>query len=279
MCGFVASCSCPLPGHDGNGRAGNHDNGTKDETDGSGPRQAMAKVLQQGIDSIKHRGPDGSGIWVSTNAAVGLAHCRLTIVDLSPGGAQPLHSDDGLIHAVVNGEIYDNHGLRQICASEHGYRFAGESDSELVVSLYKVHGVPGLFEHLRGEFSFVLFDERKGSQKIVAARDRFGIKPLFWMARGDRILFASEAKAFLAFGWKPEWDVRAITDCGWMLNESTCFKGVAKLMPGHWIEITQESGVEIRKYWDAEYSNKACLDPAPLHKKLMACRQSPMIGQ
>lgn len=244
-----------------NGSITDHSNGQQPgnaaKADGTGPaREALAKQMQGGIDAIKHRGPDGSGVWVSGDARVGLGHCRLSINDLSPSGAQPLHSPDGLVHAVVNGEIYDHDRLRAVCAAEHGYRFTGESDSELVIALYTIHGAPGFFEHLRGEFAFVLYDERR--VRVIAGRDRFGIKPLVWTVLGNRVAFAAEAKAFLALGWKPEWNVRGITDSGWMMDDRTVFKGVRKLMPGHWIEVTEERGVEIHKYWDAEYPDKVC---------------------
>lgn len=220
------------------------------------PSVDLGMRLQASIDKIKHRGPDGSGVWVSDDAKVGLAHCRLSINDLTPSGAQPLHSRDGLIHAVVNGEIYDFDRLRRECAEQHGYRFTGESDSEVVIALYKAYGAPGFLEHLRGEFSFVLYDEREGSRRVIASRDRYGIKPLFWTVVDDKVLFAAEMKAFLPMGWKPEWDVRGITDSGWILDDRTMFKGVRKLMPGHWIEVTDERGVEIQEYWAAEYPDK-----------------------
>lgn len=246
MCGILASCTCPRV---------QKDKATNGRTNGS-TRDALAQRLQNGIDVIKHRGPDGSGIWISQNGNVGLAHCRLSINDLSPSGSQPLHSDDGEIHAVVNGEIYNHDCLRELCATRYGYRFSSESDSELVIALYKIHGASGLFEHLRGEFAFVLFDDRDGFRRTIAGRDRFGIKPLVWAVVGDQVLFASEAKAFLPMGWEPEWDVRGISDCGWLVDDRTIFKGVKKLMPGHWMEVTEARGVEIHRYWDAEYPDK-----------------------
>lgn len=270
MCGILASCICRqaldttnihgnVIGHTNNIVRGTNSNPTKSQAEeaiNDTSCETLAKQLQAGIDTIKYRGPDGSGVWVSSDASVGLAHCRLSIIDPTPSGAQPLHSDDGLIHAVVNGEMYDHDRLRDACAIEYGYTFTGHSDSELVVALYKIYGAPGLFEHLRGEFAFVLFDERKTSKKLIASRDRFGIKPLVWTTLGDRVLFAAEAKAFLSLGWKPEWDVRSITDAGWMIDDRTLFKGVRKVMPGHWIEVTDERGLEVHKYWDAEYPDK-----------------------
>lgn len=218
----------------------------------------MKRELQAAVDLINHRGPDESGVWVTEDGGVGLGHCRLSINDLSPSGSQPLHSDDGGIHAVVNGEIYDYDRLRDLCAGpEHGYRFGGRSDSELVIALYKIYGAPAMFEHLRGEFAFVLYDDREvGSRRIVAARDRFGIKPLVYTTVGDRLLLGAEAKSFRGMGWQPEWDVAAIADSGWMMDDRTLFKGVKKVLPGHWLEVTEARGLETHRYWDAEYKDK-----------------------
>jgi asparagine synthase (glutamine-hydrolysing) len=271
MCGITASVALPanrVNGHDhndSNGQNDNHSNGPVTET--------LASQLQASINIINHRGPDESGIWISSDASVGLGHCRLSINDLSPSGSQPLTSDDGQIHAVVNGEIYDHDRLRAECTAKHGYKFHGESDSELVLALYKVHGAPVFFEHLRGEFAFVLYDSREGSKRIIAARDRFGIKPMMTAIVEGRLLMAAEAKAFLPFGWKAEWDVGAIVEGGWMMDDRTLFKGVKKLLPGHWLELTEESGMVIHKYWDADYSDKmSAILPQELLIILTPCR-------
>jgi asparagine synthase (glutamine-hydrolysing) len=215
--------------------------------------------LEASIDLIAHRGPDDSGIWISSDEKVGLAHCRLSINDLSSAGRQPLHSNDDQIHAVVNGEIYDYDRLRHECETVHDYRFLSDSDSELVLALYKIHGAPNFLTHLRGEFAFVLHDEREGAQRVIAARDRYGIKPLLYTRVGSKLLVASEAKAFLPLGWKPRWDVRAIADAGWMFDGRTLFRGVRKVLPGHYLDITEEHGAQQVKYWDAEYEDKVRL--------------------
>lgn len=268
MCGILACCTCPqLTRHtvdsqaaELNGVASVDRRQTQDSEDSRTATKAeiesLSKNLQDGINDIQHRGPDGSGVWISKNGHVGLAHCRLSINDLSTNGSQPLHSDDGEIHAVVNGEIYDHDRLRQECGDKYGYRFSSDSDSELVIALYKIYGCPGLFQHLRGEFAFVLHDDREGFKRTIAGRDRFGIKPLLWTTVSEQVLFASEAKAFMAMGWEPEWDVRGISDCGWLVDDRTIFKGVKKLMPGHWMEVTDKNGLQIKKYWDAEYPDK-----------------------
>jgi asparagine synthase (glutamine-hydrolysing) len=252
--GHVNGHKCGTDGHANSSSFGYTNGDTSSGANGNWP--ALARNLQAGLDKIKHRGPDGYGVWIDSSARVGLGHCRLSINDLSPSGAQPLHSDCGDIHAVVNGEIYDVDRLRHICISEYGYKFHGESDSELVIALYKIHGAPGFFQHLRGEFAFVLSDDREGSEKVIAARDRFGIKPLVYTKIGNKVLMGSEAKGLIPLGWEPEWDVRAIMDNGWMADDRTVFKGVKKLLPGHWIEITEERGFEVKQYWNADYEDK-----------------------
>lgn len=115
-----------------------------------------------------------------------------------------------------------------------GYKFKGGSDSEIVMALYEYYGVSFLSQ-LRGEYALCLYDAKK--QLLLAARDRSGIKPLFWTIHDGRLLLASEAKALLPFGWRPEWDVRSIADKGWLTEERTIFKGLRKV---------SRRGVEIR---------------------------------
>ncbi|KAL3486096.1 asparagine synthase-domain-containing protein [Aspergillus germanicus] len=216
----------------------------------------LANQLRASLAIITHRGPDDSGVWINETEQVGLGHCRLSINDLSSAGRQPLHSSDGDVHIVVNGEIYDYDRLRHECETVHQYAFQSDSDSELVLALYHIFGAPDFFTHLRGEFAFVLYDERPGYQRLIAARDRYGIKPLVYTRLGPQLLIASEAKAFLPLGWKPRWDVRAIADAGWMFDDRTLFRGVQKVLPGHYLETTVDGDVQQIKYWDAEYEDK-----------------------
>lgn len=202
---------------------------------------------------------------MSQNEEVGLAHCRLSINDLSSAGRQPLHSNDDKIHAVVNGEIYDYDRLRSECEAIHNYSFQSDSDSELVLALYKIHGAPNFLTHLRGEFAFVLYDNRQESERVIAGRDRYGIKPLVYTHVDSKLLVASEAKAFLPLGWKPRWDVHAIAGAGWMFDDRTLFRDVKKVLPGHYLEITKENGVQQVKYWDAEYEDKVSEPPSRMN--------------
>lgn len=149
---------------------------------------------------------------------------RLSIKDLDARANQPFHAEKDDIHVVVNGEFYDYRDLRSELEKE--YTFQTNSDSELMIPLYLKYGT-SLFSKLRGEFAFVLYDSKR--QVLLAARDRYGIKPLFWTVHEDQLLIASEAKAFLSLGWKPQWDVRSIIEDGWLHDERTIFKRVNKV--------------------------------------------------
>ena len=161
-----------------------------------------------------------------------LGHARLSINDLSEAGYQPFHSSDDKVHAVVNGELYDHEKIKQDLLSKSDFHvdFKGHCDCEIVVALYQYYGL-GFLRYLRGEFALCLWDETQ--QLFIAARDRYGIKPLFWRINdgvdGQELLIAAEAKAFLGWGWKPEWDVRSLKDEGWNHDERTIFKGVNKV--------------------------------------------------
>ena len=203
----------------------------------------LRSQLDSALGKIAHRGPDAQGVWISgasrcgaslhslpplTSPISALAHCRLAINDLTPDGTQPLHSPSNHIHAVVNGEIYSHSPLRTSLQAS-GYVFKGHSDSELVLALYQLHGLSFL-SHLRGEFALCLYDEQ--AELFIAARDRYGIKPLFWrIGDGGRVELAAEIKAFLGLGWEAEWDVAGIVDGGWGQDTRTLFKGVQKVSP------------------------------------------------
>ncbi|KAI0183729.1 asparagine synthase-domain-containing protein [Xylaria flabelliformis] len=267
MCGFSTCIS--LSGSN----LSSHSNNDVCHGETNGVSQGLAADLKASVDLINHRGPDDSGIWISEKGHVGLAHCRLSINDLSPAGRQPLHSDDNQIHAVVNGEIYDYDRLRAECETAHNYVFQSDSDSELVLALYKIHGAPDFLTHLRGEFAFVLYDGRGETRRVIVARDRFGIKPLVYTRVGSKLLAASEAKAFIPLGWKPRWDVRAIADAGWMLDDRTLFRGVKKVLPGHYLDITEQGGVQQIRYWDAEYEDKRKFETRTIDEMVAGTRE------
>ncbi|KAH6861608.1 hypothetical protein B0T12DRAFT_347084 [Alternaria alternata] len=185
-----------------------------------------------------------------------LAHNRLAIVDLNPEGEQPFHDEGSTIHAVVNGELYGYQEIRD-CLSREGYKFKSQSDSEIALALYKKHGLSFL-SHLRGEFSLCLYDSE--AQIFIAACDRYAIKPMYYTVLDGKLLVASEMKAFLPFGWQPEWDVQSIKDVGWLCDGRTIFQSVSKILPGHYLLCRSFGTISQDKYWDVEFKDKRELE-------------------
>ncbi|KAJ7580835.1 putative asparagine synthase [Mycena floridula] len=222
--------------------------------------------LSTAIESIGHRGPDSSGIWVADDGHVGLGHVRLSIIDLE-GGHQPMHL--GGIHAIVNGELYDYKIIRQELESL-GCTFQTSCDSELVLHLYKVYG-QGLFSHLRGEFAFVLYDSQK--DLLIAARDRFGIKPLYYTLLDGRLLLASEMKALPMLGWRPEWDVDSIINMGDYNDDRTIFKGVYKLPTAHFMTFRRTGHLKIQHYWDHSYPHPKTVETRMIDEMILKVRE------
>ncbi len=141
----------------------------------------------------RHRGPDGEGVWTSPSGCAGLGHVRLSVID-PEGGAQPMVDEEAGLTIVFNGEIYNFRELRAQLATRHA--FSTRSDTEVILNAYRKWGA-ACVEHLRGMFSFAIWDERK--RALLLARDRFGIKPLYTAWVGERFYFASEVKALLPF--------------------------------------------------------------------------------
>ena len=164
----------------------------------------------------------------------------MKINDLSPSGNQPLHDEEQSIHAVVNGEIYEYDRLRAEMIEKIGYRFRGTSDCELVLALYKCYGLSFL-SLLRGEFSLCLYDSI--NELFIAVRDRYGIKPLFWMVHDGELMVAAEMKAFIPLGWNPQWNVDGIMDGGFQIGSGTIFKNVKKVsLQVHWSALADQQG-------------------------------------
>ncbi|MCA9793678.1 MAG: asparagine synthase (glutamine-hydrolyzing) [Candidatus Eremiobacteraeota bacterium] len=206
--------------------------------------------LQLAAQALAHRGPDGAGLWVAPDGRVGLAHRRLAQVDTS-GGAQPIANEDSSILAVVNGEFYTDQDLRRELSSR-GHRFRSGSDSELLVHLYEEYGEECL-DRLRGEFAFVLYD--RAHSRLLAARDRFGVKPLVYLEWGRELWFASEAKAFFAAGWPANWDLEAFAHAAatqYPPPDRSFFAGVRQLPPGHLY-----SQGKVKRYWDVPHWREA----------------------
>jgi asparagine synthase (glutamine-hydrolysing) len=212
------------------------------------PRDDRAAVERM-RDAMVHRGPDAAGIWQSADRRVVLAHRRLSIVDRSTAGDQPMASEDGSVRLTCNGEIYNHVELRAALVAA-GHRFRSRSDSEAIVHGYEEHGVD-IVHALDGMFAFALWDAR-GAQ-LVLARDRLGKKPLHYVDLGGRLLFASELKALLVHP-----DVARDLDpvaldhyltFGNVPAPRTLLAGIRKLPPAHVLVCSAARGIEVRRYW------------------------------
>ena len=210
------------------------------------------RVLERMRDVISHRGPDDSGIFV--DGRVGLGHRRLSIVDVK-SGHQPMTNEDGTLHITYNGEIYNHADFRSELEAR-GHRYQTHCDTETILHLYEEHGA-ACVEHLRGMFAFALWDQNK--RELFIARDRLGVKPLYYVHADDGSLyFASEIKALLAArAVQPEINFAALPD--YLANhatsgEETLFRSVRRLLPGHTL-LWREGQMRIEKYWDVEFEN------------------------
>ncbi|MDD5136889.1 MAG: asparagine synthase (glutamine-hydrolyzing) [Candidatus Omnitrophica bacterium] len=207
--------------------------------------------------SLVHRGPDDSGIYhdkASLPEAI-LGHRRLSIIDLSPRGHQPMSNEDGTVRMVLNGEIYNYRELK-VGLEKKGHRFISNTDTETVIHLYEEYGEECV-KYLRGMFAFAIWDTKK--KKLLAARDRTGKKPFIYYHDGETLCFASEFASLLKSGIiKNDIDHGAISrylTFGYIPAPSTVYRKVSKLPPAH-ILTFQNNRVAIRRYWKLDYSNK-----------------------
>ena len=207
-----------------------------------GPIRKMNEIM-------KHRGPDDDGIL--TDGRVGLGHVRLSIIDLTEMGHQPMANDDGTMWIVYNGEIYNYVELREELVKK-GFVFRSEGDTEVLLRAYECWGEKCL-QKLNGMFSFVIYDKKK--KMLFGARDRFGIKPFHYYHDGSRFLFASEIKSILSAGIEPLPDHEIIYD--YLVyqvmdhREQTFFKGITKLLPGHFMKVRlKDVNIEIERWWE-----------------------------
>ena len=215
----------------------------------SSDKRISVERLKRATSSLHHRGPDSQGAWVSPNQRVGLGHARLSIIDLTTGD-QPIANEDEQLHIVVNGEFYDFERQRREL-EQGGHLFQTRSDSEIALHLYEEFGAHCV-QQLRGEFAFVLWDE--ANQMLFAARDRFGIKPLYYTVHDNTLYLASEIKALFAAGVPARWDHESFYQAatGLAMPDRTLFDGVYQVPPGHYLTATT-SGMRIHRYWEFYY--------------------------
>jgi len=214
---------------------------------------ADAGVLEAMTDLVRHRGPDDGGtLCLSLRGGIAdtaLGVRRLAILDVSPRGRQPMTNADGSIAVLFNGAIYDAFDHKAEL-ERNGYRFRTATDTEVILALYERCGLERMLERLTGMFAIVLADTRRGVVHLL--RDRVGVKPLYWARRGTTVLFASEAKAFLAHpAFHPEIDPAEVDELlafRYVAGEASLLKGVRQVAPGHRLTITPD-GVGETRYW------------------------------
>lgn len=202
--------------------------------------------LSLGIASLRHRGPDGEGVWISNDLRFGLAHCRLKVTGGS-NGRQPIVNSSNMVAISVNGEFYGYQEIRKEL-TKRGYHFSTNSDSEIALHLYDLYGLD-FVKHLRGEFALVLVDQNNG--RLVAARDRFGIKPLVYWDQPDKLLIASEAKAFASAVNQLKWDEAALWNSfrfQYTLPSQTLFQDIKQVPPGCML-ISENRKLSVQRYW------------------------------
>ena len=216
----------------------------------SGFNWADPQLIEAMKEALVHRGPDADGTYVA--AGISLGHRRLSIVDLSESGRQPLSNEDGTIWITFNGEIY-NHARLRTRLEGLGHIFRGRSDTEAIVHAYEEYGLDCV-KHLVGMFAFAIWDSRQ--RRLVLARDRLGIKPLYYVLSGGRIRFASEIKALLADPSVPrEVNTQGLFDLmGYEFTPApdTLFRGIRKLLPGCLLVLEADGSSRTQRYWSLQ---------------------------
>jgi asparagine synthase (glutamine-hydrolysing) len=228
-------------------------------------RAVEREALERMRDVLAHRGPDDYGLLLEGN--IGLGHRRLSIVDVG-GGHQPMQNEDGALHVIYNGEVY-NHADYRRALEQAGHVYRTYCDTETILHLYEEHGA-ACVERLRGMFAFAIWDRRR--RELFIARDRFGVKPLYYFHSADGSLyFASEIKALFAAGAvKPQLNHAALPD--YLANhatsgDETLFLGVRRLPPGHTMLWRETGELKIEKYWDLSFAAGEDSDGAGAHAK------------
>lgn len=227
-------------------------------------------VLNTMRDSMRHRGPDGFDSWISNDGKCGLGHRRLSIIDLTSAGTQPMSNEDGSIMIVFNGEIYNHYTLRREIEKK-GHQYHSHTDTETIIHLYEEKG-SDVVQYLDGMFAFAIYDNKRN--EIFLARDRFGKKPLYYTEVDGKFIFASEIKALLQYpGIQTELDEAALS---LYLNflavpaPNTLFKGIKKLACGHSMTVTANGIIHEKQFYDhkALFKAKESLNETAIENEL-----------
>src|SRR5262245_47675480 len=208
-------------------------------------------------DTLTHRGPDDAGTWSSSNGRVAFGHRRLSIVDLSAAGHQPMSNEDGTVWIAYNGEVYNHVALRDELERK-GHTYRSHTDTETIIHLWEEEG-PACVERLQGMFGLAIWDERR--QELFLARDRFGIKPVYCSQQPGGFVFGSEIKALLAHpSISPELDEEAFFHYLTFVctpAPSTMFAGIGKLAPGERMIVRPDGSTESDIWWSPMSSDAA----------------------
>ena len=231
-------------------------------------KKNQIKNINQKLDVmsklVEHRGPDGKGTWVNDFKNLGLAHRRLSIIDLSESASQPMIGNDRNV-ITYNGEIYNYKEIRHSLKTT--WKFRSQSDTECILAAYSKYGMECV-NYLRGMFAFTIWDQKSNS--LFCSRDRFGIKPLYYCMLGETFYFASEAKALIPFLNEIRTNKTALAEYftfQYSIGEKTLFSGIKQLLPGHSILVT-EDGIKTWRYWDVSYNVEWDHTESYFHTKL-----------
>ncbi len=216
-----------------------------------GEPDAWLNDLSRSVDSLRQRGPDDNGVWVRPGGRVALGHTRLSILDLSPLGHQPMKSPDGSLTMVFNGEVY-NFAVVRAELESLGHRFRSSGDSEVILAAIQQWGVKAVDKFV-GMFAIAIWNEHE--RRLMLLRDRMGVKPLYYAWNGTTFWFGSELKALRAFqAWTAEIDRDALGEYlqfGYVSAPRSIYKDVHKLLPGHWLELGEVGEPVSHRYWSA----------------------------
>jgi len=211
--------------------------------------RVSSEILKKMGDTLSHRGPDDTGLFVDEQNNIVLGHRRLSIIELSLLGHQPLANDDESLWITYNGEVYNYKEIREELRIR-GYKFKSNSDTEVVLKAYQEWGIKAV-QKFRGMFAFAIWDKKKG--KLIVFRDRAGVKPLYYYFDDQIFIFASEIKTIIAYpGFKKELDFSALFlffRYGYIPAPYSVFKNIHKLEPGHFLEIDRNKKISKTKYW------------------------------
>jgi asparagine synthase (glutamine-hydrolysing) len=211
----------------------------------------LGRLISRMCSAIRHRGPDDEGVWIHPKLPIGLGHRRLSILDLSSLGHQPMKSFDEKLWCTYNGEVYNYLELKDSLLKK-GYKFHSATDTEVIINLYHALGEDFL-DHLNGMFSLAIWDERK--QHLFLARDLVGEKPLYYIMWNEVFYFSSEIRALLSVLPKEslllsQESLEDYLSLGYASGENTIYKYVKKLLPGHYLTVSQEASIKNIQYWN-----------------------------